>query len=316
MEALITGITGFQGSHLADYLLDKGIEVSGIARTRSKLDNIKHLGDKIHLLNGDIRDGFSMKKIVEEVKPDYIFHLASQSFVPESWRAPHETLYTNIIGTLNILEAVKEVGSDTVIQIAGTSEEYGFVNPDEVPIKETNPLRPVSPYGVSKVAADLLSQQYHKSYGLNVIVSRCFNTEGPRRGESFVTSYYAKRIAEILKGKREPVLKLGNMEAERDFSDVRDIVRALWLLVNKCNSGEVYNICSGIPRKVMFVVDYLLELAELGVELVEDPKLLRPSDVPRLQGNCDKFKELTGWNPTIPLKKTLQDLLDYWRGIV
>lgn len=316
MKALITGITGFMGSHLADYLLAENVEVFGIARTRSKLDNIKHLGDKVTLLNGDIRDGFSMKKIVADVKPDFIFHLASQSFVPESWRAPHETLYTNVIGTLNILEAVKEVGCDTTIQVAGSSEEYGLVEVSELPIKETNLLRPVSPYGVSKVAADLLSQQYYRSYGLKVIVTRCFNTEGPRRGEAFVTSYYAKRIAEILAGKRQPVLELGNMDAERDFSDVRDVVRAFWLLVNKCKAGEVYNISSGKARKVMFVVDYLLEISKLKVDLVPDPKLLRPSDVLRLLGDSNKFRILTGWHPTISFEKTLKDLLDYWVGIV
>lgn len=312
----MTGITGFQGSHLADYLLDKNIEVYGIARTRSKLDNIKHIGNKIVLLNGDIRDGFSMKEIVRDTKPDFIFHLASQSFVPESWKAPLETLYTNIIGTLNILEAVKDLGLGTIVQVAGTSEEYGLVKADEFPIKEINPLRPISPYGVSKVAADLLAQQYYRSFGLNIIVTRCFNTEGPRRGEVFVTSYYAKRIAEIEKGKREPILKLGNMEAERDFTDVRDVVKALWLLVDRCPPGGVYNICSGVSRRVMYVVDYLVNYAHLEVKLEEDPKLLRPSDVPKLQGDSSKFRAITGWKPTITFEKTLEDLLNYWRSIV
>jgi len=313
VKALITGITGFKGSHLADLLLREGVEVYGTVRWRARMDNIAHLEGQIKLLPADLRDGFSMRNAIEKVRPDWLFHLAAQSFVPESWKAPHETLYTNAIGTLNVLEAVRQVGCDTTIHVAGSSEEYGLVHPEEIPIKETNPLRPMSPYGVSKVTADLLSQQYHYSYKLKVMVSRSFNTEGPRRGEVFVTSFYAKRIAEILKGKRKPILELGNMEAARDFSDVRDIVRAFVLLVQKGQPGDVYNICSGKSWKIQQVVDYLVRTSGVRVDYVVDESLMRPSDVPLLLGDCSKFAVTTGWSPTIPFETTLSDLLDYWK---
>lgn len=313
MKALITGITGFKGSHLADLLLKEGVEVYGTIRWRARMDNIEHLKDSVKLLPADIRDGFSMRNVVQTVQPDWLFHLAAQSFVPESWKAPHETLYTNTIGTLNVLEAVRQVGCDTIIQVAGSSEEYGLVLPSETPIRETNPLRPMSPYGVSKVATDLLAQQYFRSYGLKAIITRSFNSEGPRRPEVFVTSFYAKRIAQIMKGKKEPILELGNMEAERDFTDVRDTVKAFLLLVQKGIPGEVYNLCSGISRKVQFIVDYLLAATGLQVEYTTDESLMRPSDVPRLQGDSSKFREATSWTPTIPFEQTLLDILDYWK---
>src|SRR3989344_5672532 len=201
MRALITGITGFVGSHLAEYLLSKNIEVCGAVRWRSNKENINHIEDKIKLIETDIKDPYSVERLVKESKPDCIFHLAAQSFVPASIHAPQETLTTNIIGTVNVLEAVRRFNKNIKIQIAGSSEEYGLVYPDEVPIKETSPLRPMSPYAVSKVAEDLLGFQYFKTYGLHTIITRAFNHTGPRRGEVFVTSNLAKQIAEIEAGK-------------------------------------------------------------------------------------------------------------------
>lgn len=313
MKVLITGITGFVGSHLAEYLLAQGCEVYGTVRWRSKTENIDDIkGSKPVLINADIRDGFSMREVVSSVNPNYIFHLASQSYVPESWKAPHETLYTNIIGTLNVLEAVRQIKCDSVIQVAGSSEEYGLVSDDELPVKETNPIRPMSPYAISKVAADLLARQYFASYHLKTIVSRCFNTEGPRRGEVFTPSRHAKRMAEIIKGKSKPVWELGNMEAKRDYTDVRDVVRALWLLVNKCEYGEAYNICSGKAYRLMFVVDHLEKTTGVKPEHWTNPAMMRPSDVPVLEGDYSKFRKATGWTPTIPFEKTMDDLLEYW----
>ncbi|UCG70965.1 MAG: GDP-mannose 4,6-dehydratase, partial [Thermoplasmata archaeon] len=216
-RVLITGITGFVGSHLADLLLAKGLEVYGTKRWRSKIENITHIMEKLHLREADLRDGHSLFEVMREVKPHYIFHLAAQSFVPTSWRAPADTMETNAVGTINLLEAVRKVGIDPAIQMAGSSEEYGLVYPDEVPIKETNPLRPLSPYGVSKVATDMLGYQYHKSYGMKIVVTRSFNHTGPRRGEVFVTSNFAKQIVEIEKGLRAPLIRVGNLEAKRDF---------------------------------------------------------------------------------------------------
>lgn len=314
MKVLVTGITGFVGSHLADSLLGKGnIEVYGIERWRSNCENIEHIKDKIRLIECDIRDSSSVKKVVEEVKPDRIFHLAAQSFVFTSWHAPAETLTTNIIGELNIFEAIRELGISPKIHIAGSSEEYGMVRKSELPIKETNSLRPLSPYAVSKVGQDLLGYQYYMSYGLNIIRTRAFNHTGPRRGEVFVCSNFAKQIAKIKKGKQEPVIFVGNLEAIRDFSDVRDIVKAYWLAMEKCKSGEVYNICSGRGYKISEVLEILLALSKVNIKIRQDPNKMRPSDVPILVGDSSKFKKQTGWEPEIPFEQTLKDLLVYWR---
>jgi len=312
-RALITGITGFVGSHLAEFLLDKGIDVYGIARWRSKLDNIIHIKDRLNLLEADMRDGHSVARAVEESTPDYIFHLASQSFVPMSWRAPADTMETNAIGTIHLLEAIRQSKCNPAILVAGSSEEYGMVYPDELPIKETNPLRPLSPYGVSKVAADKLGCQYHMSYGLKTVVTRAFNHTGPRRGDVFVTSNFAKQIAEIEKGLKEPVMYVGNLNAKRDFTDVRDVVKAYWLTVIGCEYGEVYNICSGKTRTIQSLLDLLLGMTDKNIEVKQDPGRMRPSDVEVLHGDCSKFKEKTGWKPEIAFEKTMGDLLNYWR---
>lgn len=312
-RVLITGISGFVGSWLAEYCIGRA-EVYGTIRWRSKRDNIQHIEDKITLLEADMRDSHSMALVVKEAEPDYIFHLASQSYVPSSWRAPADTMETNAIGTINLLEAVRNANCDPVIQIAGSSEEYGLVYPEEVPITETNPLRPLSPYGVSKVAEDLLGQQYYRSYGIKAVITRSFNTTGPRRGAVFVTSNFAKQIAEIEKGLEEPVMHVGNLNAKRDFSDVRDIVRAYWLAVNHCDYGDVYNICSEKARTIQSVLDLLLSLStKKNIEIKKDPSRMRPSDVEILQGDCTKFKDKTGWQPEIAFEKTMLDLLQFWR---
>ncbi len=314
MRVLITGITGFVGSHLADYLLEKGdIEVYGIARWRSQKENIEQLEGKIKLFECDIKDMTSVQDVVKSVKPECIFHLAAQSFVLASWHAPAETLSINIIGELNIFESVRQIGLDSIIHIAGSSEEYGFVKPDEIPITEDNPLRPLSPYGVSKVAQDLLGYQYFKSYEMKIIRTRAFNHTGPRRGEVFVCSTFAKQIAEIEKGIKEPVMYVGNLEAQRDFTDVRDVVKAYWLAADKCEPGEVYNISSGKPRTIQSILDTLLSLTDKKLEIKNDPARMRLSDVLVLEGDSSKFREKTGWKPEIPFEKTLKDTLDYWR---
>ncbi|MCK5177161.1 MAG: GDP-mannose 4,6-dehydratase, partial [Candidatus Aenigmarchaeota archaeon] len=214
MKILITGITGFVGSHMAEYYLNKGVEIYGTYRWRSKTNNIDHIKDKIHLLYADMNDAHSLEKVIKEVKPDRIHHLAAQSFVPMSWKAPTDTFNTNAIGTIHLFEAIKNIQNlcDPLIHVAGSSEEYGMIYEDELPIKETNPLRPLSPYGVSKIAQDMLCYQYNKSYGLKTILTRAFNHTGPRRGDVFVTSNFARQIVEIEKGKKEPIMYVGNLE--------------------------------------------------------------------------------------------------------
>jgi GDP-4-dehydro-6-deoxy-D-mannose reductase len=336
LRVLITGITGFAGSHMTEMLLKKSdVEIYGIYRRRSRLDNLSGLRDRLHmvepgvasvdtlqhafekgkinLVDCDLLDPFSVHKLIGSVRPDRIFHLAAQSHVPTSWNSPSATLQDNIIGQLNLFEAVRQVGIDPLIQIAGSSEEYGLVHPDEVPMKETNPLRPLSPYAVSKVGQEMLAYQYHQSYGIRSIVSRGFNHSGPRRGENFVDSSFAKQIACIEKGIGEPVIHVGDLTSKRDFTDVRDIVQAYWLLLDKCRPGEVYNIGSGSTRSMQEVLDMLLKMSRVRVDVQVDPTRLRPSDVPILWADSTKFIEATGWKPTIPYEQTLRDLLDYWR---
>jgi len=313
-KVLITGVTGFVGSHLAEYILENvpDATVYGTIRMRSIRDNIKNIEKKIETVESDLRDSSSTKSVIQNVKPDIVFHLAAQSFVPTSWHAPAETLTTNIISTLNILEAARTLSSPPKIHLACSSEEYGLVKEDEIPIKETNPLRPMSPYGVSKVAQDLLGYQYFISYELPIYRTRAFNHTGPRRGEVFVTSNFAKQIVQVEMG-REKSVKVGNLEAIRDFTDVRDIVRAYWLCVKKCEPGEVYNISSGIGRKIKDILHLLISLTGIEIKVEKDPMRMRPSDVPILIGDSEKFRLKTKWKPEIPLEKTLKDLLDFWK---
>lgn len=314
-RVLVTGVTGFAGSHLVDYLLAQGgYEIHGIQRWRSRTENIEHFADRIALHECDLRDATNTHEIIAKIKPDWIFHLAAQSFVPTSWVAPSESLTTNVMAQVNIFEAVRRQGLKTRIQLACSSEEYGMVYPSEVPIKETNPLRPLSPYAVSKVAQDMLGYQYWMSWKVDSVRTRGFNHEGPRRGPVFVASDFAKQIADIEKGRKKPVLSVGNLEAQRDFTDVRDMVRAYVLALEKCEPGEVYNICSGQAWTIQKVLDHLLGMTSEKIEVRQDPARLRPSDVQILLGDNSKFVKATGWQPTIPFDQTLKDMLEYWRS--
>ena len=315
MKVLITGITGFAGSHLADYILDRHpeVKVSGFIRWRSRTENILHILDKIDLWEADLKDMVSLKKCLAEIKPDYIFHLAAQSYVLTSWKCPAETLSINAVGQINLFEAVLDLGLAPRIQIAGSSEEYGLVLPEETPIKETNPLRPLSPYAVSKVAQDFSAYQYYKSYGLYTVRTRGFNHTGPRRGDVFICSNFAKQIATIEKYQLPPVLHVGNLEARRDFTDVRDMVRAYWLSLEKGEAGDVYNIGTGKAYSMQEIVDMLCAMSKVNVQTEIDSRRLRPSDVPVLLSDSTKFRQLTGWKPEVPFQKSLEDLLNYWR---
>jgi GDP-4-dehydro-6-deoxy-D-mannose reductase len=314
-RVLVTGVTGFAGSHLVDYMLGRGdCEIVGIHRWRSRTENIEHFMDRISLTECDLRDASSTRDMLEKVRPDWIFHLAAQSFVPTSWTAPSESLTTNILGQVNLFEAVRRLKLPCRIQLACSSEEYGMVYPDEVPIRETNPLRPLSPYAVSKVAQDLMGYQYARSYGLHVVRARAFNHTGPRRGEHFATSNFAKQVAEIEAGLREPVVRVGDLTPTRDFSDVRDVIRGYWLLLERGTPGEVYNLCSGVDWSIERVLQFFIARAKVSQIRIEvDPARLRPSDVPALRGSAEKAHAATGWRPEIPLEQTLSELLDYWR---
>jgi GDP-4-dehydro-6-deoxy-D-mannose reductase len=314
MRVLITGITGFVGSHVAEYALKAGAEVYGSIRWRSKTDNIEHLQSQIHLIESDLRDLSSVQGLLEAADPDYLIHLAAQSFVGASWHTPAETLYTNTVSQVNLLEAVRGRGKKPRFLVIGSSEEYGLVYEHELPVKETNPLRPLSPYAVSKVTQDLMGYQYFKSYGLTIVRARAFNHEGTRRGDVFVTSNFAKQIAQIEAGLREPVVSVGNLEARRDYSDVRDIVRGYWLLLERGAPGEVYNLCSGRSWAIREILDFFRHHASVsGITVREDPARLRPSDVPHLLGDASKIRAELGWQPEIPFEQTLLDTLEFWR---
>ena len=316
MRALITGVTGFAGSHLAEYLLAEhpDVEVYGTFRWRSRMDNLEDIAEhRVKLVEADLRDYTSMHKALEVSRPDVIFHLAAQSFVPSSWNAPSDTMVTNVTGQTNLFEAIRALELDPVVQIACSSEQYGLVHPEETPIKETNPLRPLSPYAVSKVAQDYLGYQYFQSYGIKAVRTRGFNHTGPRRGHVFVTSNFCSQVAAIEAGRQEPVIKVGNMEAIRDFTDVRDMVRAYWLAVTKAKPGEVYNIATGKGIHIREMLDLVLSYSKVQVRTEVDPERLRPSDVEILIGDASKFKADTGWEPRIPFEQTVQDLLNYWR---
>lgn len=313
MKILITGIAGFVGSHLAEFALSKKCEIHGIEKRGVYSGNIKTFKDKITIHECDIKDFRSVKGVIKKILPEKIFHLAAQSSPSVSWSTPAETITTNIIGELNIFEAVRELKINPWIQIACSCDEYGMVYENEIPIKETNPLRPLSPYAVSKVAQDLLGYQYYQSYKLNIVRTRAFNHDGPRRDDVFMASNFAKQISEIEKKKKPPVIYVGNLESRRDYTDVRDVVRAYWLATEKCIAGEVYNISSGRAWKIKDILDYLLDISKIKVEIKQDPAKMRPSDIQLLLGDNNKFVKQTGWKPEIPFEKTLEDLLGYWR---
>ena len=318
MKILITGITGFVGAHLAEYCLKMpDVAVSGTILSHhlgDELRRIDHIKDKIELIECNLANSVAAQRAVQKTMPDKIFHLAAQSFVRVSWDGPEDTISNNIMSELNIFEACRALGINPIIQIAGSSEEYGLVHENELPIKETNPLRPLSPYAVSKVGQEMLGYQYYKSYGLKTVLTRAFNHEGPGRGEHFVTSTFAKQIAQIEKEKKDPYVSVGNLDARRDYTDVRDVVRAYWLASKKCEFGKPYNICSGKDWRIGEVLNYLLSKSiRKDIKIVQDPERMRPSDVQVLLGDYSEFNKATGWNPQIPFTKTLDDLLDYWR---
>lgn len=311
----ITGITGFAGSFLSELLVDRGYTVVGTFLSEASIN--KTLQEKnIVLKKCDLLNKDSVNQVIQEVKPDIIFHLAALTSPGDSFKDPVSTITTNASIELNLLEAVRVHTPIARVIIISSAEVYGLVRTEDLPIDESTELRPTSPYAVSKIAQDYFGLQYFLSYKLDTIRLRPFNHIGPRQSTAFVVSAFAKKIVEIEKGFHEPVLTVGNLEARRDFTDVRDMVRAYELIMNKGQSGDVYNIGSGKSHKIADVLHMLLGLTDVKIEIKEDKNLLRPSDNPDLVCDNSKIVNLTGWKVEISLETSLKDILDYWRKIL
>jgi GDP-4-dehydro-6-deoxy-D-mannose reductase len=309
---LVTGVTGFVGAHLVDYLAAERSDVAIHGLVRRGVERVK-LPATVRKIEAEIEHPASVDAVFDAVAPDLVVHLAAQSSVHQSWLDPDGTLRTNLHGTLNLLESLRRRRLQPRLLVVGSADEYGATQPASLPLREDCPLRPNSPYAVSKVAQGYLAMQHALSYGTPVVRTRTFPHTGPGRGEMFAEASFARQLAEIELGRREPVLEVGNLEAVRDFTDVRDVVRAYWLLLEKGEPGEVYNVCSGRGISLREVVERLIALSRTRVELRVDPQRLRPSDIPVLVGDPGRLRATTGWEPRFALERTLQDLLDDWR---
>ncbi|MBN1218765.1 MAG: GDP-mannose 4,6-dehydratase [Anaerolineae bacterium] len=311
MRALITGITGFAGGHLAQTLLDRGDEVCGVDIRPAQ--GLKHLSPEINLAVADLSDPIAVTTLLSQIQPEAIYHLAGQPFVPTSWQDPWGTIENNIRPQLNILQTIIQQQLTTRLLIVASNQVYGKVSSDQLPVREDTPFRPDNPYGVSKVAQDLLALQYHVSHGVDVLRVRAFNHIGPRQNPYFVSSSFAKQIAEIEAGLKEPIIRVGNLDAQRDFTDVVDVMRAYALLVEFGQPGEAYNVGTGRAYSIQYLLEILLGCGNVEIKIEQDPTRMRPSDVPVLYADNHKLRTTTGWEPTYTFEESLQRVLDYWR---
>ncbi|MDR7494212.1 MAG: GDP-mannose 4,6-dehydratase [Armatimonadota bacterium] len=311
MRCLVTGCEGFLGSHLADLLVEKDLSVCGMVYADAA--SLRHLEHRMTTLSCDLRDRHQVRAIIDQTRPEMVFHLAAQSFVSVSWEDPEETLRTNVFGTFYLLESLKDLGLNPTTLIVGSSSMYGPSTQEEMPLGEDTAFRPTSIYAVSKAAEDLLGYFYGKVYGMRIIRIRPFNMTGPRKvGDA--CSDFAKGIAEVELGRRA-VLEVGNLATTRDFTDGRDAARALWTLAERGVPGETYNLCSGKAYTMRQVLELLIRLAGRSVDYRIDPARFRPFDDPIYVGDNSKLRAL-GWQPEIPFEQTLTDMLDYWRTIL
>ncbi|MDI6786720.1 MAG: GDP-mannose 4,6-dehydratase [bacterium] len=319
MKILITGINGFTGEHLVEHLCqnEPEAEIYGLIEKGGRFNNLgERLQERIKLFEGDICNGQEMAKIILGILPEKVFHLAAITFGPRVQKDPHLAMNVNFYGTVNLLNAILETKKNPLIHIPGSSAEYGLVKEEENPVLENNIFRPMDFYGVTKISQDMVAYQYFRTYKMQIIRTRTFNQTGPGDRKDFVCSDFAYQIALIEKERQEPIIKVGNLEAKRDFIDVRDVVAAYYLSMQRGEVGEVYNVCSNKAYAIKEVLDILLSMSEHEIEVKTEKERMRPSDVPIQIGSYEKLKLQTGWKPTINLKETLKDLLSYWRNIV
>jgi GDP-4-dehydro-6-deoxy-D-mannose reductase len=314
MRALITGINGFVGGHLAEHLLQQGWELWGISREQTLA--LPGLRGRAQLIQADLADREAVQRAIVASAPQAIFHLAGQPFVPESFRDPASTLAANTLGALHIFLALIAEGGDARVLVVGTNEEYGQIREADLPISEAAALRPTSPYGVSKIAQSMLALQYHLSHGLHIVRARPFTHIGPRQNERFVTAAFASQIARIERGRQPAVLRVGNLSARRDFSDVRDVVRAYRLLIERGEPGEVYNVGSGRAEMIGDLLDMLIASSRVPIGIQPDQELMRPIDIPLVCCDAGRLRRQTGWQPAITLEQTIEDIMAYWRAVV
>lgn len=317
-KVFITGITGFAGSFLAQHLLeDKDKQIYGSYLLDKSLVNTQIIKDSLRLEKIDLTNKESISNFLHKVRPNFIYHLAALTSPADSFKHPVETLVNNISAQVNLLEGVRDAGlNNTRILIISSGDIYGAVSHNDLPIDENTPLKPLNPYSVSKITQDYLGLQYFLSYNLPIVRVRAFNHIGPRQSPRFVVASFAKQVAEIEKGKKEPLIMVGNLKVRRDFTDVRDMVRAYALLLENGKPGDVYNVGSGISHRIEEVLQKLLSLSKVKIQIEEDEMLLRPNDPLELLCDSTKCRSITGWTPKIQFEKTLQDTLDYWRQIV
>ncbi len=315
MRVLITGIDGFVGSHAADLLVAEGAEVHGTILRFDELRNIAHLKSSLILHQADITNPGRVDELVQTIRPERILHIAGQAFVPASMSNPMETFQANLIGGLSILDAARKTKTATgtpAVLVVTSGETYGRVAPDRLPITEDHPFSPTTPYAASKAALDIIAHQYASSFGVDVIVVRPFNHAGPRQNPSFVVSDFARQFAEISLRKRRPVLHVGNIMAKRDFTDVRDVVKAYWKLFDKQSGHTAFNVCSGHSVEIREILAMLRETSGLQVEIVQEQQRVRPYDVVVVSASYDRLHAATGWKPEIPLSMTIADTYTYW----
>lgn len=310
MRALITGYGGFVGPHLAELLIRNDVETWG---TLERNQTIKKSECQVVLREMDITVLSNVQEIIEESQPDFIFHLAAQSSVSQSWKEPQATVQVNVVGTINLLESIKIVAPEARTLIVGSGEEYGFADADTGPIHENIILNPQNPYAVSKLAAEQIAKQYYDAYKLPIYIVRSFNHIGPGQGLGFVVADFASQIAKMELGQINPIMRVGNLHAKRDFTDCRDVVRAYWNVINYGKCGRPYNIASGSAIEIMTVLNKLIKLGNIAIEVISDPDLFRPIEVSSISGEITRISNEVGWRPEISLDQSLEDILNYWR---